>query len=209
MGYGGIVFHHGRILLGKFCHYERPWRSQRPPRPTDIIYHRSPRSKRPRTERAHIPTIPTPAERERQAALHTGPHRAAKGASSSSPTSLPGSAAGPLPGGQHATDTRPREPAADQRPALGVRGQPSQHPHPRAGRDDTGPGHGHRPPDQPGPCTTGFPTAAATRPNRQGAEDAPQQREHDASGGTTFPYFARAGEIVGFFLRAKHAYKNF
>ena len=31
------------------------------------------RSKRPRTERAHIPTIPTLAERERQAALHTGP----------------------------------------------------------------------------------------------------------------------------------------
>ena len=71
------------------------------------------RSKRPRSERAHIPTIPTPAERERQAALHTGPHRAADGASSSSATSLPGSAAGPLPGGQQATDTRPREPAAD------------------------------------------------------------------------------------------------
>ena len=31
------------------------------------------RSKRPRTKRAHIPTIPTLAERERQAALHTGP----------------------------------------------------------------------------------------------------------------------------------------
>ena len=116
------------------------------------------RSKRPRTERAHIPTIPTPAGRERQAALHTGFRRAAEGASSSSATSLPGSAADPLPGGQHATDTRPREPAADQRPAQGVGGQPPQHPPPRAGRDDSGPGHGHRPPDLPGLCTTGFPT---------------------------------------------------
>ena len=56
------------------------------------------RSKRPRTKRAHIPTIPTPAERKRQAALHTGPRRAADRASSSSAASLSGSAAGPLPG---------------------------------------------------------------------------------------------------------------
>ena len=91
------------------------------------------RSKRPRTERAHIPTIPTPAERERQATLHTDPHRAAEGASSSSANSLPGSAAGPLPGGQHATDTGPREFAADQRPAQGVGGQPPQHPSPASG----------------------------------------------------------------------------
>ena len=33
------------------------------------------RSKRPRAGRAHIPTIPTPAKRERQAALHKGPRR--------------------------------------------------------------------------------------------------------------------------------------
>ena len=69
------------------------------------------RSKRPRTERAHIPTIPTPAERERQAALRTGPRQAADGASSSSATSLPRSAAGLLPGGQHAgggTRCRPK-----------------------------------------------------------------------------------------------------
>ena len=45
-----------------------------------------------------------------------------------------------------------------------------------------GPGHGHRPPNQLGPYTAGFPTAAATGSNRQGAEDAPQQREHDATG---------------------------
>ena len=89
------------------------------------------RSKRPCTERAHIPTIPTPAVRERQAALRTGPQQAADGTSSSSATSLPGSAASPLPGGQNATDTRPREPAADKRSAQGVGGQPSQHPHPR------------------------------------------------------------------------------
>ena len=140
------------------------------------------RSKRPRNERAHIPTIPTPAERERQAALPTGPRRAEDRVSSPSATSLPGSADGPLPGGRHATDKQPREPAANQRPAQGVGGQPPQHPAQRAGRDDTVPGHGHRPPDQPGPCTTGFPIPAATRPNSQGAEDASQQQEHDASG---------------------------
>ena len=139
------------------------------------------RSKRPRTERAHIPAIATLAERERQAALHTDPHWAADGASSSYATSLRGLASGPLPGGQHATDTGPREPSADQGPEQEVGGQPPQHPPLRAGRDDTGPRHGHGPPDQLGPYTTGFPTPAATRPNPQGAEDAPQQPEHDVS----------------------------
>ena len=85
-------------------------------------------------------------------------------------------------GGQLSTDTRPRELAADQRPAQAVGGKPTQNPPPRAGRNDTGPGHGHRPPDQLGPYTTGFPTPAATRPSRKGAEDAPLQREHAASG---------------------------
>ena len=33
-----------------------------------------------------------------------------------------------------------------------------------------------------GPCTTRFPTPAATGPNRQGAEGASQQQEHNASG---------------------------
>ena len=56
------------------------------------------RSKRPRTERAHVPNIPMPAKRARQAALDTGPHQATDGASSSSAASLPGSAAGSLPG---------------------------------------------------------------------------------------------------------------
>ena len=79
--------------------------------------------------------------------------------------------------------SQPREPAADQRPAQGVGGQPPQHPPPpQAGRDDIGRGHGHRSPDKPGPCSTGFPTSSATRPSHQGAEDAPQQLEHDASG---------------------------
>ena len=82
------------------------------------------RSKRPRTERAHIPTIPTPVERERPAALHAGPREAADRASSSFAASLPGSAADPLSGGPHATDTRPREPAADPRPAQGAGAQP-------------------------------------------------------------------------------------
>ena len=82
------------------------------------------RSKRPRTERRHIPTIVTPVELERQAALHAGPRRAADPASSSSAASLPGSAANPLSGGPHATNTRPREPVADQRPGQGAGGQP-------------------------------------------------------------------------------------
>ena len=57
-----------------------------------------------------------------------------------------------------------------------------EHPLPQAGRDDSGPERGHRSPEQLGLYTTGFPTPAETRPNRRGAEDAPQQREHDASG---------------------------
>ena len=80
------------------------------------------RSKRPRTEPVHTPTIPTLAERARQAALHTGPHHATESASSSSAASVPGSAAGPLPGGRNAADTRPRGPAADKRPEHGMGG---------------------------------------------------------------------------------------
>ena len=82
------------------------------------------RSKRPRTEQTHIPTNLTPVERERQAALHADPRRAARGASSSSAASLPGSAANPRSGGPHATDTRPVEPAVIPRPAQGAGGQP-------------------------------------------------------------------------------------
>ena len=126
------------------------------------------RSKRPRTERAYIPTIPTPAERVRQAALHTGPHQATVGASSSSAASLLNSAAGLLPGGPNAADTQPRGPAADQRPEQGVGGQTPQSPPPQAGRDRNGPEHGHRPPDQLGPCATGLHTPAATQPNHEG-----------------------------------------
>ena len=47
---------------------------------------------------------------------------------------------------------------------------------------ETGPGHGHRPPDQLGPYATGLPTPGATQPNRRGAEDASRQRGHDAGG---------------------------
>ena len=95
------------------------------------------RSKRPRTEQAHIPTIVTTVERERQAALQAGPRRAADGASSSSAASLPGSAADPLSGGSHATDTQPREPAADPRPAQETGGQPPPQPWNRQGTEGT------------------------------------------------------------------------
>ena len=91
------------------------------------------RSKMPRTERAHISTIPKLAEQARQAALHTDPHKAADGASSSSVASLPGWAAGQLLGGQEAAYTQPRGPAADQRPEQGVGGKdPSTPPPPPA-----------------------------------------------------------------------------
>ena len=73
------------------------------------------------------------------------------------------------------------KPAADQRPAQGVGGLPLETPppHERGAMTpvpDTGTGHpinqAHAPQASP----------PATRRNRQGAEDAPQQREHDASG---------------------------
>ena len=83
------------------------------------------RSKRPRTERTHIPTILTLAERERQATLQADPRQTAGETSSSSAASLPESAADPLPRGPHATDTRPSEPAPDPSPTQGAGGQPS------------------------------------------------------------------------------------
>ena len=96
---------------------------------------------------------------------------------SSSAAPLPGSA-----GGQHAADTRLRGPAADQRPEHGMGRQTPRRPPPQAERDDTGPGHGHRQPNQLGPYATGLPSPAATQPNRRGPEDAPPQREQDARG---------------------------
>ena len=58
---------------------------------------------------------------------------------------------------------------------------PSKPPPPRhAGCDSTSSGQGHGPPDQPGQCATGLPTLAVRQPNHQDAEDAPQQRGHDA-----------------------------
>ena len=61
-------------------------------------------------------------------------------------------------------------------------GRTPQSPPLQAGHDSTSPGHGHWPPDQPGPCAAGLPTLAATQPNHRDAEDAPQQRRHDAGG---------------------------
>ena len=123
------------------------------------------------------------ARRERQATLHTDPQRAADRASSSTATSLPGSAAGPLPGGQHATDTRPREPAVDQRPAQGVGEQAPQTPPPP-------------PPRKRGAMTpvrdtdTGHPTnqARAPRglpPQLQHGQTARLRRTHHNNGSTT------------------------
>ena len=104
-------------------------------------------SKRPRTERTHIPTILTPIECQRQAAVHADPHGAAEEASSSSAASLPGSAANPLSGGPHAADTRPREPAADPSPTQGAEGQPPPQPRGRQATEDTSGQPGHDPSD--------------------------------------------------------------
>ena len=69
---------------------------------------------------------------------------------------------------------------ADQQPEQGVEGRTHQSHPPHAGRDGTSPGQGHRPPDQPGQCATGLRTLAVTQPSRWDAEDARQQREHNA-----------------------------
>ena len=137
-------------------------------------------SKRPRTERTHIPTILTPVEREQQAAIHADSHQAAEEASSSSAASLPGSAANPLSGGPHAADTRRREPAADPSPAQGAGGDPPPQPRGRQATEDTSrqPGHdasGRRadtemtgasgPQESPGPLPAATPCSV------------PQQRE--------------------------------
>ena len=101
------------------------------------------RSKRPPTERTHIPTILTPVEREQQAALQADPCQTAGETSSSSAASLPGSAADPLPRGPHARDTRPREPAPDPSPTQGAGGQPSPQSRSRQATEGTSrqPGH--------------------------------------------------------------------
>ena len=138
------------------------------------------RSKRPRTKRAHIPTILTPVEFERQAAPHAGPRRSADGASSSSTASLPGSAADPLSGGPHTTDTRPREPAANPRFAQGMGGQPPPQPLNRQGtegtsqkwgRDASGPRADTEMTEASGPQESADPLPAATTCS------VPQQRE--------------------------------
>ena len=101
------------------------------------------RSKRPRTEQTHIPTILTPAERERQAALPADPRQTAGEMSSSSAAFLPGSATDSLPRGPHATGTRPRGPAPDPSPTQGAGGQPSPQSRSRQATEGTSrqPGH--------------------------------------------------------------------
>ena len=84
--------------------------------------------------------------------------------------------AGPLRGGQHATDTRPREPAADQRSAQGVGGQPSQHtPPPASERNDAGTGH----------PTNWACTPRDSPPQQQHGQTAEAQRTHRNNGSTT------------------------
>ena len=150
--------------------------------------------------RHHLPPIPDagprgpapngrtspPFERQPNASDRQRFRRAPTGQQTERPAHPPPPSNGRRPARRRG-DSRPRTHGQENpRPTKGLRkgwgNKPPNPPSPRVGRDDTGPGHGHRPPDQPGPCTTGFPTPAATRPNRQGAEDAPQQREHDASG---------------------------
>ena len=157
---------------------QRPWRSQRPQRPTDIICHRS----------------PTPVQ---EAPHRTGAHphhyqvTRAKATGSASHGPPPGSrrnvqlvhrlpprvGAGLLPGGQHAAD--PRSTNSLQK---GWGDNPPQRPPLRAGRGDTSRADGHRPLDQLGPYTNGVPHPSCNTPNRRGAEEAPRQRGHDVSG---------------------------
>ena len=92
-----------------------------------------------------------------------------------------------LPPSQGQGDSTPRthgqgEPRPTNGPNRGRGDKPLSAPPPKAGRGDTGHGPGHWPPDKLGPYTTGFPIPAATQPNRQGAVDAPRQREHNTSG---------------------------
>ena len=73
-------------------------------------------------------------------------------------------------------------PRATNGPSRGCGDEPLKAPLPQAGREDTGPRHGHRPAEQLGPYATGLPTLAATQPNRRGTEDAPRQQGQDAGG---------------------------
>ena len=68
------------------------------------------------------------------------------------------------------------------RPTKGLRKgwgeSPPNTPPTRAGRNDTGPGDGHRPPNQLGPCTTGFPSQL------QHSQSARARRAHRYNGST-------------------------
>ena len=151
---------------------QRPWKSQRGPGPTDIIYHRSPTpvQEAPHQTSAH----PHHSHASHGSASHGPPPGSRQGIQlirhlcprvSSQPT-----AGGTARQGHTAKGTRGRPKAC-----TGGGGTTPRKPPPRTGRDDTSPGHGHRPPDQLAPYTT----PAAKRPNHQGA---PQKPEHDASG---------------------------
>ena len=72
------------------------------------------------------------------------------------------------------------DPQQTSNPNMGWGNEPLKAPRPQAKRDSSSPGHRQQPPDQPGQCATELPTLAVTRPNHRDAEDAPQQRGHDA-----------------------------
>ena len=139
--------------------------------------------------RTSTPFPRQPSESNSQRFTQT-PTQAADGTCSSSAASLPGSAASPLPGGQHNADIRPRGPAAHQRPPQGVGGQPPEGPPPRAGRGDTGPGRRHRPLDPLGPYTTGSP------PMLQHSQTPRARRTHRNNGSTTRAAQERGKEMT-------------
>ena len=154
---------------------QRPWRSQRPQRPTDIICHRSPTLVQEAPHRTGANPQHSHASRARaiDSASHGAPADSRRNPElvcrlppwvGSRPA-----AGGTARRGHTAKGTRGRPTAC----TGGGGTTPPAPPPPRARRGDTGPGHGQRPPDQLGPYTTGFPTPAATQPNRRGAEDAP------------------------------------
>ena len=136
----------------------------------------------PALSRRTSPPFPRrPSERDRQCSTQTPTRQWTV-----RPARLPRPSQGRQPA-RCRGDSTPRihgqgDPRPTNGPNRGRGDKPLNAPPPQAGRHDTSPGHGHRPPDQLGPYTTGFPTAATTQPNRRGAEDTPRQREHDAGG---------------------------
>ena len=111
----GVVFHEG-------AERGRGGPNNPPARQTSSAGDPRRRSMRPRTQRTHIPTIPTPAERAQQAALHIASHQATDGASSSSAAFLAEFCPVP-PGGRGQGDPQPTS-----NPNRGLGNNPSKPP---------------------------------------------------------------------------------